>query len=68
VGEIVAFLVKAEAYCGAVEQLQIAGDTLLDLRHAPLYLLLVKFLSRLFTALNLLPSIATVASVNHWRG
>jgi hypothetical protein len=28
---------------------------------------LVKFLSRLFTALNLLPSIATVASVNHHR-
>jgi hypothetical protein len=49
----------------AVEPRQIAGDTVLDLCHAPLHLrALVKFLSQLFATLNLLPSIATVVSVN----
>src|SRR6202012_4349398 len=47
----------------AVKLLQITRDALLDLRQAPLHLR-VKFRSRLFTALNLLPSIATLASGN----
>jgi hypothetical protein len=49
---------------GSVDLLQIARDALLDLCHAPLHLARVKFLSRWFTALNLLPSIATLACVS----
>jgi hypothetical protein len=41
---------------GAIELAQVSTDAFLDLRHAPR----VKLRSRLFTALNLLPSIATV--------
>jgi len=62
VGDKVRLLVKAEAYW-ALSSSADSGDTLLDLRHAPLYLRASEFLSRLFTDLNLLPSIATVAYV-----
>src|SRR2546430_12857902 len=48
---------------GAVELVQIAGDAL-NLTNPPGHLGAHEFLSRLFTALNLLPSIATPASVN----
>ncbi len=44
--------------------LQIARHALLDLRRRRSILARVKFLSRLFTALNLLPSIATLAFVS----
>ena len=46
---------------GAVELLQIPRDTLLICAMRRSILARVKFLSRLFTALNLLPSIATLA-------
>src|ERR1700757_3537447 len=53
---------------GGVKLAQIPRHTLIDLRKAALHLRAgnfarVKFLSRLFTALNLLPSIATLAFV-----
>ncbi len=41
-----------------------SGRRFLNLGHAPLHLGGVKFRSRLFTALNLLPSIATLACVS----
>jgi len=46
---------------GTVELAQITGDALLKLRSAPFHLRPGEFRSRLFTALNLLPSIATLA-------
>src|ERR1700732_3881093 len=46
---------------GRVKLAQIASDALLQLGTPPFHLRPVKFLSRLFTALNLLPSIATLA-------
>src|SRR5256885_4127245 len=50
---------------GAVELREIAGDALVNLRQPPLHW--VKFRSRVLTALNLLPSIATLASLNSSR-
>src|ERR1700687_3828843 len=52
---------------GAVELREIAGDALVNLRQPPLHLGWVKFRSRVLTALNLLPSIATLASLNSSR-
>ena len=49
---------------GSVKLLQIARDALLDLRHAPVHLGAREVLVRLRTALNLLPSIATLACVS----
>jgi hypothetical protein len=47
-----------------IEFVQLALDALPELFHARLTLCAVKFLSRLLTALNLLPSMATIASEN----
>ena len=49
---------------GRLQRRHVALDAGLDLLHPPLSLALVKFLSRVFTALNLLPSMAATAWVN----
>src|SRR6266567_2841547 len=51
---------------GAIKLGEVAGYALVNLRQPPL-LACVKFRSRVLTALNLLPSIATLASLNSSR-
>src|SRR5262249_17904132 len=50
---------------GGVELLQIARDTLLNLRHAPVHLGAREVLVAIVDALNLLPSMATLACVTN---
>ena len=52
---------------GAIKLREIAGYALVNLRQPPLHFGCVKFRSRVLTALNLLPSIATLASLNSSR-
>src|SRR5471030_2757588 len=52
---------------GAVELREITGNALVNLRQTACILAWVKFRSRVLTDLNLLPSIATLASLNSSR-
>jgi hypothetical protein len=59
---------RDEAICGGRGSSAVAINAGLDLLHPAWILLGVKFLSRLLTVLNLLPSIATIASENRSSG